>query len=51
MSGFDPARVHQALFPDGRWKTNFLVNLGFASLDGHRPRGPRLEFDQAVRFG
>lgn len=41
----------QALSRHGRWKTNFLAYLGFASLDGHRPRGPRLEFDQAVRFG
>lgn len=51
MSGFGPAPVDQAVFPDGRWKSNFLVNLGFASPAGDRPTGPRLDFDQAARFG
>ena len=28
MSGFDNAKVDAAFFPDGRWKSNFLCNLG-----------------------
>jgi len=28
MSGFDNAKVDAAFFPDGRWKSNFLVNIG-----------------------
>ncbi|MBM3368846.1 MAG: malonic semialdehyde reductase, partial [Betaproteobacteria bacterium] len=28
MSGFDNAKVDAAFFPEGRWKSNFLCNLG-----------------------
>ena len=50
MSGFDAAKVNQAFFADGRWKANFLVNLGYGDPAGNRPRGPRLGFDEAVRI-
>lgn len=50
MSGFDPLKVDEVFFPDGRWKSNFLVNLGYADLTGIHPRGPRLHFDTAVRI-
>lgn len=50
MSGFEPHKVDEAFFPDGRWKSNFLVNLGYADPAGTRPRGPRLDFDTAVRI-
>jgi 3-hydroxypropanoate dehydrogenase len=50
MSGFDNAVVDRAFFPDGRWQSNFLVNLGFADPAGLRPRGPRLSFEQACRI-
>ena len=29
MSGFDNAKVDAAFFPDGRFKTNFLCNIGY----------------------
>lgn len=48
MSGFDNAKVDAAFFPDGRHKSNFLVNLGYGDPSGHRPRAPRLTFEQAV---
>ncbi|MBM3518568.1 MAG: malonic semialdehyde reductase [Alphaproteobacteria bacterium] len=50
MSGFDNARLDQAFFPDGRWRSNFLINLGYGDGSGLRPRGPRLDFDEACRI-
>ena len=29
MSGFDPAKLNAEFFPDGKWKANFLCNLGY----------------------
>lgn len=49
MSGFDPAKLDAEFFPDGRFKANFLINLGFADPAGYRPRGPRLSFDEAAK--
>lgn len=44
MSGFNAAAVDQAFFPDGRWRSNFLINLGHGDSASLRPRGPRLPF-------
>ncbi len=50
MSGFDRAKVDEAFFPDGRWKSNFLVNLGYG--DGRKmfERLPRPDFDEFCRI-
>ena len=48
MSGFDPAKVNAEFFPDGRWKANFIVNLGYGATGGYHPRGPRLDFEQVA---
>jgi nitroreductase len=50
MSGFDQAKLDSAFFPDGRWQSNFLVNVGFGDDAGNMPRGPRLVFDEAARI-
>jgi 3-hydroxypropanoate dehydrogenase len=51
MSGFDASRVNAEFFPDGRWKANFIVNLGYGATEGgHHPRGPRLAFEQVARI-
>jgi len=50
MSGFNPAVVNAAFFPDGAWKANFLINLGWGDATGAHPRGPRLAFEDAVRI-
>ncbi|WP_227104166.1 malonic semialdehyde reductase [Chromobacterium rhizoryzae] len=50
MSGFDNAAVDQAFFPDGRFKSNFLVNLGYGAADKLYPRSPRFEFDDACQI-
>jgi 3-hydroxypropanoate dehydrogenase len=45
MSGFDNAKADAAFFPDGRVKSNFLVNIGYGN-GNLRPRDPRLTFDE-----
>lgn len=50
MSGFDNAKVDAEFFPDGRWRSNFLVNLGYGDPAGNYPRGPRLLFEAAARI-
>jgi len=49
MSGFDNARLDAEFFPDGRWRSNFLVNLGYGDPAALHPRQPRLDFDEACR--
>jgi len=50
MSGFDAAAVDRMFFPDGRCKSNFLVNLGVADPSAAYPRGPRLDFSVAAQI-
>jgi 3-hydroxypropanoate dehydrogenase len=47
MSGFDAAKVNAEFFPDGKWKANFLCNLGYGDPGKLFPRNPRLDFDEA----
>lgn len=47
MSGFDAAKVNAEFFPDGKWKSNFLCNLGYGDPTKLFPRNPRLSFDEA----
>jgi 3-hydroxypropanoate dehydrogenase len=49
MSGFDPAKVNAEFFPDGKWKANFLCNLGHGDASKLRPRQPRLAFEEACK--
>jgi 3-hydroxypropanoate dehydrogenase len=50
MSGFDNAKLDAAFFPDGRWKSNFLCNLGQGDPAKVFARNPRLTFDEACRI-
>ena len=51
MSGFDAAKVDAEFFPDGHWKSNFIVNMGYGlETGGHYPRGPRLPFADAAQI-
>ena len=50
MSGFDNAKVDDAFFPDGRWKSNFLCTLGKGDPSKVMGRLPRLAFDEACRI-
>lgn len=47
MSGFDHAALDAEFFPDGRWKSNFLCNIGYGEHDKLFPRNPRLDFEEA----
>ncbi|WP_455372353.1 malonic semialdehyde reductase [Limibacillus halophilus] len=47
MAGFSKQKVDDAFFPEGRWKSNFLCNLGYGDPEKVRPRAPRLDFDEA----
>jgi 3-hydroxypropanoate dehydrogenase len=49
MSGFDPEKVNAEFFPDGKWRANFLCNLGHGDPAKLHPRGSRLDFDEACR--
>jgi len=49
MSGFDQVKVNAEFFPDGKWKVNFLCNLGYGDGSKLYPRSPRLEFDEVCR--
>ncbi len=49
MSGIDNANVDAEFFPDGKWKSNFLVNLGRGDASKIFPRNPRLAFEEACR--
>jgi nitroreductase len=48
MSGFNPDAVNREFFPDGRYRTNFLANIGYSDDSAPRPRGPRFEFDDVA---
>jgi len=50
MSGFDLAKADAEFFPDGRLKSNFLVNIGYGTGQGIVPRNPRLSFEETCRI-
>ena len=50
MSGFDMDKLNAAFFADGRYKANFLVNLGHGDDSQLFPRNPRLDFEQACQL-
>lgn len=47
MSGFDNAKVDAAFFPDSKWRSNFLINIGYGDSSKLLPRHPRLGFEEA----
>ena len=47
MSGFDNDKVDAAFFPDGRFKSNFLCNIGYGDPSKLFGRSPRLSFEEA----
>jgi 3-hydroxypropanoate dehydrogenase len=50
MSGFNQATLDADFFPDGGWKSDFLVNLGYGDTQKLWPRNPRLDFQQACKI-
>jgi 3-hydroxypropanoate dehydrogenase len=50
MSGFDNAKVDKEFFPDGKVKSNFMINLGYGDHAKLFPRNPRLPFAEAAQI-
>jgi 3-hydroxypropanoate dehydrogenase len=50
MSGFDNAGVDAAFFPDGRFRSNFLINLGYGDAEKLHARSPRFDFADACQI-
>jgi nitroreductase len=50
MSGFNNASLDKEFFSGTSIKSNFLCNLGFGDETQLRPRGGRLEFDEACKI-
>lgn len=50
MSGFNADGVNTEFFPDGKWKVNFVCNIGHGDPAKLFPRNPRLTFDEACRI-
>ena len=49
MSGFDNAKLDAAFFPDGRFKSNFIINIGYGTGKDIPPRNPRFSFEEQCR--
>ena len=50
MSGFNENKLNTEFFPDGRFKANFICNIGFGDPSKLFPRSPRLEFDEVCKI-
>ncbi len=50
MSGFDPAKVNEIYWPDGRVKVNFICNIGYGDPTKVLERLPRLDFARACQI-
>jgi 3-hydroxypropanoate dehydrogenase len=50
MGGFKNDMVDREFFPDGRYRSNFLLNLGYGDASKLFPRLPRLTFDEACKI-
>ena len=50
MSGFDNGKVDAEFFPDGQYKSNVLINIGYGDTSKLFPRSPRLSFDQIAKI-
>lgn len=50
MGGFDRAGVDRTFFPDGKTRSNFLINLGYGLPEKLHPRQPRFAFEEFCRI-
>ncbi len=50
MGGFDKPKVDAEFFPDGRFFTLYLINIGYADTTAAFPRLPRLRPDEIARW-
>ncbi len=50
MAGFDAAGLDADFFPDGRWRSILVVNIGHPGVDPWFERLPRLDDEDTVRW-
>jgi 3-hydroxypropanoate dehydrogenase len=50
MGGFDASAVDAEFFPDGRWRTVLLVNIGHPGENAWMGRLPRLQQSEVVQW-
>jgi 3-hydroxypropanoate dehydrogenase len=50
MSGFNPKAVDETFFPDGRYRVNFLLNIGYGNRAALHQRPPRLELGEVASW-
>ena len=50
MTGFDNAKVDAEFFPEGKVKSNVLINIGYGDHEKLFPRSPRFSFDQIAKI-
>ena len=50
MSGYNQAGVDKEFFPDGKVKSNFLINVGYGEPAALMERLPRLAFDEVAKI-
>lgn len=50
MSGFDQGKVNAEFFPDGRFKANFICNLGHGDPASLFDRSPRFDFEDVCQI-
>jgi 3-hydroxypropanoate dehydrogenase len=50
MAGFDAAGIDREFFPEGRWRSLLVVNIGHPGVDPWFDRQPRLEHEDVVRW-
>jgi 3-hydroxypropanoate dehydrogenase len=50
MTGFDNAKLDAEFFPDGRFKSNVLINIGFGDHTKLFPRSPRFAFEEIAKI-
>jgi 3-hydroxypropanoate dehydrogenase len=47
MSGFNNQLLDEIFFPDGRFKSNFLCNIGYGDPSKLFGRSPRMSFEES----
>ena len=50
MTGFDSAKLDAEFFPDGRLRSNVLINIGYGDHTKLFPRSPRFAFDEIAKI-
>jgi 3-hydroxypropanoate dehydrogenase len=50
MAGFDAAAIDAEFFPEGRWRSILVVNIGHPGHQAWMERLPRLEHEDVIRW-